>query len=439
LFDAGPVLKVAKGGTGIASFGTGIATFLGTPSSANLRAALTDETGTGSAVFATAPTIASANLTTALTLTGAAGNSGQVLTSGGSGVAPTWTTASGGSYDGFKNRIINGGMLIDQRNAGAAVTPTGGTYTLDRYFYQLSQASKATIQQNAGSVTPPTGFTNYLGVTSTSAYSSGVSDFFRIFQSIEGLNVSDLAWGTANAKTVTLSFWVRSSLTGTFGGSLQNSASNRSYPFTYTISSANTWEYETITIAGDTSGTWLTTNGTGIVVGFNLGTGTTFSGTANAWAGANYLSATGSTSVLATNGATFYITGVQLEKGSTATSFDMRPYGTELALCQRYLPAFTNGGSNGYLAPVFIYSSTGAIATIPFQVPTRVKPTGVTINNFDLMVDGTANFNVSAAVFNNSTPTSGSLTLTISGATGGHAGGLLCETSTNILFTGCEL
>ena len=287
---------------------------------------------------------------------------------------------------GFKNRLINGAMVIDQRNAGAAVTPTAGTYTLDRYFYQSSQASKATIQQNAGSVTPPTGFTNYLGVTSTSAYSSGAGDFFRIFQSIEGLNVADLAWGTASAKTVTLSFWVRSSLTGTFGGSLQNSASNRSYPFTYTISSANTWEYETITIAGDTSGTWLTTNGTGVTVGFNIGTGTTFSGTAGAWAGANYLSATGATSVLATNGATFYITGIQFEVGSTATSFDVRDYGRELALCQRYLYKVSADGTNApSLAMGFANSTTQVFACIYLPVSLRAAPTltwsGVTVSD----------------------------------------------------------
>jgi hypothetical protein len=239
----------------------------------------------------------------------------------------------------FKNRIINGAMVIDQRNAGASVTITDTsslTYTLDRWTAYGSAASKFSVQQNAGSVTPPNGFINYFGATSLSAYSVVSGDSFTIQQAIEGLNVSDLGWGTADAKTVTLSFWVRSSLTGTFGGSLRNSNVTRSYPFTYTISSANTWEYKTVTIAGDTSGTWLTTNGIGIRLCFSIGSGSTFSGTAGAWAGSNFTTATGATSVVGTNGATFYITGVQLEVGSTATSFDYRPYGTELALCQRY-------------------------------------------------------------------------------------------------------
>jgi len=222
----------------------------------------------------------------------------------------------------MKNRIINGAMVIDQRNAGASVTPANDAYTLDRWQVNISDSSKFTIQQNAGSVTPPAGFTNYLGVTSSSAFSLAAGSYFVLDQKIEGFNVADLGWGTANAKTVTLSFWVRSSLTGTFGGVLRNSAENRSYPFTYTISLANTWEQKSVTIAGDTSGTWLTTTGVGIYVGFGLGVGTTYSGTAGAWAGSTFASATGATSVVSTNGATFYITGVQLEVGSTATSFD---------------------------------------------------------------------------------------------------------------------
>jgi hypothetical protein len=247
-----------------------------------------------------------------------------------------------GNTFGFKNRIINGAMVIDQRNAGASVTPTNGAYTLDRWSAILTQASKYTVQQNAGSVTPPTGFKNYLGVTSSSAYSVLTGDIFAVRHLVEGFNVADLGWGSAGASTVTLSFWVRSSLTGTFGGSLINSAANRFYPFSYTISAANTWEQKSVTIAGDTSGTWVTDNGIGIGVYFSLGGGATYSGTAGAWTGTGTpYTATGAVSVVGTNGATFYITGVQLEKGSTATSFDYRPYGTELALCQRYYQTTT--------------------------------------------------------------------------------------------------
>jgi hypothetical protein len=282
--------------------------------------------------------------------------------------ASTQNTAATGF--GFKNRIINGAMVIDQRNAGASVSSFVSPYTLDRWAIYVSQTSKMTCQQNAGSVTPPVGFSNYMGITSSSAYSVVSSDYFFISQRIEGFNTADLAWGTASAATVTLSFKVYSSLTGTFGGSIQNSAQNRTYPFTYTVSSANTWTTVSVTIAGDTTGTWLTNNGTGIQVNFGLGVSSTFSATAGSWGAGSFFSATGATSVVGTSGATFYITGVQLEKGSTATSFDYRPYGTELALCQRYYQiavyASLAGRSNG--------TSTVAYG-LPLAVPLRSSPT----------------------------------------------------------------
>jgi hypothetical protein len=241
---------------------------------------------------------------------------------------------------GFKNRIINGGMVIDQRNAGASVTPTvSASYNLDRWQVGITVASKFSVQQNAGSVTPPVGFTKYLGCTSLSAYSVLTGDTLRIQQPVEGFNIADLAWGTANAATVTLSFWVRSSLTGTFGGSIFNSAATRSYPFSYSIPIANTWTSISITIVGETTGVWATDNTQGLNLSLSLGTGATYSSTAGAWANGLYTSATGATSVVGTSGATFYITGVQLEKGSVATSFDQRAYSQELAMCQRYYQA----------------------------------------------------------------------------------------------------
>jgi hypothetical protein len=298
---------------------------------------------------------------------------------------------------GFKNRIINGACVISQRWGTSAVSDATNTnpYTVDRWSFYGDPASKVTLQQNQDSVTPPVGFINYMGLTSSSAYTPAAGDSFRFQQIIEGLNVADLAWGTASAKTVTLSFWVRSSLTGTFGGALSNSALNRSYPFSYTINAANTWEYETITIAGDTTGTWLTTNGNGIRVFLDVGCGSTTKGPAGAWASAFYAGVTGGTNVVATNGATFQFTGVQLEVGSTATSFDYRPYGTELMLCQRYYYV-NNGGSGGisympligdnyrqmlYLWPVTMRSSPTVTATYSGGSPTGSQFTNINSTN----------------------------------------------------------
>jgi hypothetical protein len=272
----------------------------------------------------------------------------------------------------LKNRIINGDMRIDQRNAGASVTPASGTYTytLDRWTAYASQASKFTVQQNAGSVTLPAGYTNYLGVTSLAATTPAATDEYFIQQRIEGYNIADLGWGTANAKTVTLSFQVYSSLTGTFGGTLQNNAANRIYVFSYSIPVANIWTTISITIAGDTSGTWVTNNGIGIRVGFDIGTGSTYKGTSGSWGSTYYDGVTGGVNVIGTNGATWYITGVQLEIGTSATPFERRLYNQELANCQRYYWKY-----NGTNANIGGWRSSGAGCYITFQNPVDMRTT----------------------------------------------------------------
>jgi hypothetical protein len=278
---------------------------------------------------------------------------------------------------GFRNRIINGDMRINQRARGTYTPTTAGSpanYSIDRWTFALNQSSKLTTAQ---STEAPSGFTNSLLVTSSSAYSPSGTDYFYLLSRLEGTNVADLGFGTANAKTITVSFWVRSSLTGTFGANLSNSANNRAYPFTYSISAADTWEYKTTTIAGDTSGTWLTTTGTGLELSFSMGMGSTYgSGTAGAWAG-SWGFPSGAVSVVGTNGATWYITGVQLEAGSVATPFERRPFGTELQLCYRYYfkSALVETG-NDY-AVSFNPSTTTARGTIPFPVSMRTGPSAL--------------------------------------------------------------
>lgn len=373
-----------------------------------------------------------------------ADNSGVLnLQSGGTTVAtvsssgfatPANQTINTANTFGFKNRIINGGMVIDQRNAGASVATTTVSqviYTLDRWAYSCGVASKFTVQQNAGSITPPTGFTNYLGCTSTSAYSLAAGEYCNVLQRIEGFNTADLGFGTANAKTFTLSFWVYSSLTGTFGGALQNSAQNRSYPFSYSIPVANTWTQISLPITGDTTGTWLTTNGTGIGITFSLGTGTTYSGTAGAWATGNYISATGTVSVVGTSGATFYITGVKLEVGSQATSFDFRSYPTEFAMCQRYYEVVWNFFGKAT-------TTTGAEGSAVYVVTKRTAPTIALINGNNTLLElGVSTHNITTPFLAGGGGVNGGYMVVYS--TGLTAGNVCCFYSAGVISASAEL
>ena len=328
--------------------------------------------------------------------------------------APSIGGAGLGMGFGFRNRIINGDMRIDQRNAGASVTITtlNGQYTLDRWNVNTNQASKVSVQQ---STTVPSGFKNSALITSLSAFSPAAGDYFGFVQYVEGFNASDFDWGTANAQSVTLSFRVRASLTGTYAVAFGNSAGARSYVATFTVDSANTYETKTLTIPGDTSGTWLTDSGRGLRMWFDLGSGSTFNqASPNTWTASNTLRTSGSVTLVGTNGATFYITGVQLEKGSTATSFDYRPYGTELALCQRYYTKFIADdayttfliGTNDSTTVVF-----NASTTLPVQM--RSQPT---ISQSGCAIfDGSNRTAISSTGTNRSSRTSISQTFTASG------------------------
>jgi hypothetical protein len=295
------------------------------------------------------------------------------------GSSPSITFSDGSAQTSatqpFQNRIINGAMVIAQRGTGSFATNNIFGYPVDRtYGTSNSATNRFDVQQNVGSVTPPAGFTNYFGCTSTGAYTPTSGEQFILRHSIEGYNIADLGWGTANAKTITLSFWVRSSLTGTFSGSLYNNDGTRSFPFTYTISAANTWEYETITITGDTTGTWLTTNGVGVTVGFNMGAGSTLTSTAGSWQAGYFVGANSSVDLVGTNAAIWYMTGLQFEVGSTATSFDYRPYGTELQLCQRYYQQLNaNPSTLGILG--FVDATTSLLTYYYLPVSMRTAPT----------------------------------------------------------------
>ena len=287
-----------------------------------------------------------------------------------------------GSTSPNKNRIINGAMVISQRNGTSSVTPANNDYTIDRFIFKASQASKFTAQQLSAS--PPTGFNTYLGMTVASAVTIGSGDYFSIGQRIEGYNIQDLGLGTSNAKAFTLSFWAYSSLTGTFGGAITSGGGDASYGFNYTISSSNTWTYITVSVPATSTGTWnANSNSTGMQIYWGLGVGSTYSATAGSWGSTNAFGATGSLSVVATGSATFYITGVQLEAGTTASPFEYRQFGQELYLCQRYYEKSYNldvvAGTATYAGFELVGGTTdagnNASLCIRFKVPKRVAPT----------------------------------------------------------------
>jgi hypothetical protein len=271
-----------------------------------------------------------------------------------------------GPISGARNKIINGDMRIDQRNAGVSISVSGDPqYTLDRWYGARGTIPNFTAIRSGSS---PVGFTSSYLVTMGAGTAPGTSSWAVIGQRIEGFNVSDLLWGTANARPVTLSFWVNCSVSGTFGVSFRNGNADTTYCTTYTINSTNTWEYKTVTVPGVTTGTWHTDNRAGIEPVWDLGVGTQYSGTAGQVnSGSNYFGVTGTTKLSSTTGATFYLTGVQLEAGTVATPFERRSFGQELALCQRYY----QGGTMAHFV-------TYAVATvfdglIPFFFPVVMR------------------------------------------------------------------
>jgi hypothetical protein len=290
--------------------------------------------------------------------------------------ASNQTTAATGF--GFKNRLINSAMVIDQRNAGASVTISTAAlnYTLDRWA-AFGQATDGIYTVSRSTTVPSSaGFVNSLVATCTTADTSiSATNRYFLNQNIEGNNSADLRFGTADAQAITLSFWVRSSLTGTYCAAVLNGGATRAYVAEYTISTADTWEYKTITVPGDTTGTWSTNETTGITLRFALAGGSTYQTTANAWAAGNFNTTTNQVNWMSSSSSrTFYITGVQLEKGSTATSFDYRPYGTELALCMRYAVQLADG-SNQVIATGQCVSASGGGGVVRFPVEMRAAPT----------------------------------------------------------------
>jgi len=346
----------------------------------------------------------------------------------------------------FKNRAINGDVRIDQTNAGAALTINAASvlYSADMFTaYGAAAAGVFTVQQLAA--TPPTGFKNYLRYTVTTADAAPAAGSIYVTNNrIEGLNVIDFSLGTANAIAFTVSFWVRSSLTGAFSGAVNNGTFDRSYPFSFTINAANTWEQKTVTLTGDLSGTWSIANTLGLAVTVDLGTGANARSTALTWQAGQYLGVTGAVRLISTLSATMDITGVQIETGSVATSWDYRDYQSEFARCQRYLPAIVSGSTFEVIAYGNAFSTNQVQAAVQFKVPARVTVTGITVSAAaDLSTnDGSANTVCTAAVFGFAGISSCAINVTVAGTPFTVTRGFNVYLNTvgkYILFTGARL
>jgi hypothetical protein len=340
---------------------------------------------------------------------------------------------------GFRNRIINGDMRIDQRNEGASVTLNSSLfYNIDRWAAVTQTNSTGTMQRVADA---PSGFVNSLKYTVSTAQAPSAGNFNQFETKLEGLNVADFAFGTASAKTITLSFWVKSSLTGTFGLAIDNApGSIRNYVSQYTINSANTWELKSIVIPGDTSGTWATSNAAGIRVLFDLGSGSSQEGTANAWSTSNFRRVSGNVTLINNTAATWNLTGVQLEIGNAATEFERRPFGQELILCQRYLHRASYDSGNAFFAVGQTQSSTQVTYVYPFPVTMRATPT-VTFSaagNFFAQAGG-GNATPSAMASSDPTVNTTGIVATVSGATPGYASILIRQTGTAFVQASAEL
>jgi hypothetical protein len=329
----------------------------------------------------------------------------------------------------MRNRIINGAMVIDQRNAGAAVNGSGGTktYPVDRFYSQIYNTTGNTTGQQSS--VAPTGFTNSMRITVQTADASvGATDQVWYGQDIEGFNVSDFGFGAAGAATITLSFWVYSNVTGTYCVTFKNSAENRGYTAEYTISASNTWEKKTITLAGDTTGTWLTTNGAGLKVWFVLMAGSSQQTTANTWnATSGSIATSNQVNFMSSTSNSWQISGVQLEVGSVATPFERRQYGQELALCQRYYYRVSPGvNSVNCLGVGYADTTVAAQVKTIFPVTMRTAPTALeqsgTAANYALRIQGASAVTCSAVPsFSSASVTEADYTFTV--ASGLTAGG----------------
>jgi len=336
------------------------------------------------------------------------------------------TAAMSSSF--LRNRIINGDMRVDQRNA---VATTSGSYSVDRWALGISSTGTVQVLQSALAAT---GFENSLFFDVLTADTSiAAGEYAQLFQGIEGYNISDLSWGTSNAKSVTLSFWVYSSTTGTFCVNVKNTS--LTYVAEYTVNAINTYEYKTITIHGPTTGTWNTDNTLGFYVSFCLAAGTTYQTTADSWNAGNFLATANQTNLLASASNSIRFTGVQLEVGTVATPFERQIYNAQLAQCQRYYYRIGPVASQAVFGPAVADTTTLGRSTGSFPVTMRTSPTALeqtgTAGNYVIRTGGTARTCSAVPSFDSATENIWQIVTTVaSGQTAGQGGFLRADAVT---------
>ena len=347
-----------------------------------------------------------------------------------------------------KNLIINGAMQIAQRGTSTTGVTTAGYFACDRFYYYVDSIGTWTVSQDTDA---PDGFGNSLKISCTTADASpAAGDRVNLQHRIEGQFLQHLAKGTTSAKKVTLSFWMKSNKTGNMQVNLYDNDNNRFVSGTVTINSSATWEKKSITFVGDTVSGYDNDNNLSLIIEWWLDSGTTWSsGTSPTTWQSNSAADRNANGTLALADSTsnyINITGVQLEVGELATEFEHRPYGTELALCQRYLPALLAVASTDTLGLAQAYSTSGSVLLCNFPVQARTTATGVTISSVSHVGGWRALTNVAGS------PTAVTFTrggtnsafIDCSGWTGALAAGdamgvYWTSTDGKLLFTGCEL
>ena len=327
-------------------------------------------------------------------------------------------SADAGGLTG-RNLIINGAFSVFQRGTSATTVNGNDIFAADRFKGWANGGGTFTVEQSTDVPNNEFEFSAKLTNTATDG-SVAASDNYRWATDLEGYTVSQLGYGHSDAKAVTLSFWVKSSLAGTYCGALYSTTASRHYIYEYTISSANTWEKKTITItSGDTTGSWNKTNGNGLRIYWGFGSGTDYQGTAGAWTAGEKWETSNQAAWIGSASATFYITGVQLEVGDTATPFEHRSYGDELARCQRYCEIWT---LSQYRGPAFqVRDSTHTHGYWPFKVQKRSAPTVTFSGSFANWQANSTSASVSSLTSEEITVDGSGISTTTSGMVAGNA------------------